>query len=272
MKQNIKIGDQFGRLTVIDLIQTNSNGRCSALCRCDCGNEIMVIPSRLRNKSVKSCGCLAKEKNRGKYAKDLVGRRFDRLLVIRYSRSFGGRKMWFCKCDCGNEVEVDSSSLLNKHTRSCGCLHQEIVKKQETTHGMCRTKFYRAYTNMKQRCENTKNSEYHNYGARGIKCLWKSFEDFMNDMYEEYKKHLEIHGEKNTTIERVDVNGNYCKDNCVWATIDTQSNNKRVCHYVDFNGERLTVKQVSKLVDIPYQTMIDRLNHGKDIYGNVVVN
>lgn len=270
MKQNIRIGDQFHRLTVIGLIQKSKGRGCSAICRCKCGSEITVIPSRLISNNTKSCGCLAKEKNRGKYAKDLTNQRFDRLVVLKYVGTKNGRKVWLCKCDCGGTVEANSSSLIGKQTRSCGCLHRDLLRKQETTHGMCGTRFYRIYTGIGQRCNNQNNPQYYNYGGRGIKCEWNSFEDFYNDMYESYQKHCEEFGEKNTSIDRIDVNDNYSKENCRWATTDVQANNKRVCHYIEFNGEMMTVKQVSKYVDIPYQTMIDRLNHGKDIYGNVL--
>lgn len=267
----IKIGDKFERLTVIDLIP-HKNGTNTAICECICGNVIKIAPYKLLEKSTKSCGCLARELNKGRYSKDLTGRRFGRLLVIKCVGKMNDTKTWLCKCDCGNETVVTSSALTQNHTRSCGCLHRDIVKKQGIKHSMSNTKFYKVYTNILQRCNNENNTEYHNYGGRGIKCEWTSFENFKKDMYQSYLEHIEKYGEKDTTIDRIDVNGNYTKENCKWATWEEQANNKRQNHYIRFNDEIMTVKQVSKFVNIPYQTMIDRLNNGKDIYGGKEVD
>mgnify|MGYP001605568036 FL=1 len=79
---------------------------------------------------------------------------------------------------------------------------------------------------MKARCNNPKNHKYPIYGARGIKCLWNKFEDFRDDMYESYLEHVKEFG-KNTSIDRIDVNGHYCKENCRWATAKEQSINVR---------------------------------------------
>lgn len=95
-----------------------------------------------------------------------------------------------------------------------------------TKHGMCKTKFYIAYHGMYQRCNNPTCKRYYRYGGRGIKNLWKSFEEFRDDMYGDYLKHIEKFGEKNTTLDRIDNNGNYCKENCHWATWEQQRDNK----------------------------------------------
>lgn len=94
------------------------------------------------------------------------------------------------------------------------------------THWMAWTRFYKIYRWMLDRCNTPSASHYNKYWWRWIQCLWNTFEEFKNDMYEDYINHLKLYWVKNTTIDRIDVNWNYCKDNCRWATVRTQLNNK----------------------------------------------
>ena len=114
---------------------------------------------------------------------------------------------------------VDRPSLLWGY---CGCR-----KCAHITHWLHDTRLYRIWQNMTQRCNNPKNKSYYLYWERGIKCEWKSFDEFKEEMYESYVAHVEQHGEKNTSIDRINVNWNYCKENCRWATNIEQANNTR---------------------------------------------
>ena len=95
------------------------------------------------------------------------------------------------------------------------------------THWMTNDRIYRLYRWVVERCKNKNNTFCKNYGYRWIKCLWKSFEEFYEDMWNSYNKHVKEYWEKNTTLDRIDVNWNYCKENCRWATVKEQWNNTR---------------------------------------------
>lgn len=86
---------------------------------------------------------------------------------------------------------------------------------------------YYRFRGIKNRCQNKNQKDYHYYGGRGIKCEWKTYQDFKNDMYESYLEHKKIYGKNNTSLDRIDNNGNYCKENCRWATLKEQYKNKR---------------------------------------------
>ena len=204
---------------------------------------------------------------------DLTGQTFGRLKPIKVDHIKNNRTYWLCKCDCGNEVVIVIQNLRNGHTKSCGCIRMEKSSERMIRHGIYRTRFYNIWKGMKQRCNNKNSPHYVWYGGRGITVCdrWYKFENFKEDMYQSYLAHVEGFGEKNTTIERIDVNGNYEPNNCKWATIEEQANNTKSNHFIGVNGEQLTMKEAAKKYNIRYQTVYERLHSGKDIFGNVVV-
>lgn len=106
----------------------------------------------------------------------------------------------------------------------------QLKNKNALKHGLCprgKNRMHNIYQNLRRRCINILNKDYKNYGGRGIRCLWLNFVQFHKDMNPTYLEHLKVYGEKNTTLDRVDNAGNYCKENCRWATLKQQANNKR---------------------------------------------
>lgn len=126
-------------------------------------------------------------------------------------------------------------------------------------HGMSKTRFNATYRKIRQRCITGCCPEAIHYKDRGIKCLWESFENFRDDMYESYLEHSRIHGENNTTIERIDNNGDYCKENCKWATMKEQCNNRRNNIIIKNGNTSLNLTEWSEKTGIKYSTIRQRI-------------
>ena len=190
---------------------------------------------------------------------DITGQRFGHLTVAEIAgRDKGGRATWRCVCDCGNAVSVAGYSLRSGHTTSCGCLQKERTRADKTTHGGKGTRLYGIWAHMKNRCLSKTSRDYKDYGGRGITVCaeWaNSFEAFRDwALANGYRDGL--------TIDRKDTDGNYCPENCRWATQKEQQNNRRNNHIISFNGETHTLAQWAELTGIKFSTLYMRLRRG----------
>lgn len=151
---------------------------------------------------------------------DLTGKIFGRLTVIRrlpnaIDPSGQQKRVWLCRCECGRETEVRAGNLKSGNTKSCVCLDME----QKITHGLSESPTYTSWREMKRRCYGDDHEKWKWHEAKGIKVCdkWMSFEGFFEDMGSR---------PEGTTLDRIDSNGDYTKENCRWADLTIQSFNK----------------------------------------------
>ncbi len=242
-------GQVFGSLVVLKPLGTNKNGYLTYLCQCECGNRPEVFSYSLR-RGVTSCGC---RKVNPKMI-NLMGKVFGYLTVLSKAKNDSrGEPQWLVVCNCGNTKIVISSSLRSGRTRSCGCSTGKFLSEKLKRHGMTGTGTWKSWQLMRNRCFNKKSTQYKWYGGRGITVCdrWLKFENFFADM-----------GEKppGMTLDRKDTNGNYEPDNCRWATWLEQQNNRRNNRMIEFKGQTKTLAQWCRAYDMPYLTVLQRLN------------
>ena len=156
-----------------------------------------------------------------------------------------------CRCECGTERVCNARNLIGGNTRSCGCYHRET----HTTHGLTRSRVYGIWKSMIQRCENPNAGSFENYGGRGIavSASWRTFENFLADMG---------HPEPKFTLERVDNDRGYSKENCRWATYTDQLNNRRNNRVITAFGRTQTLTQWARETGLAVTTLKNRLARG----------
>jgi len=186
---------------------------------------------------------------------NLIGRRFGRLTVVsRAENAPCGKARWNCLCDCGKENKEYDGNLKRGGVKSCGCLKKEIGIRCYK-HGKTSTRLYNIWRGMRKRtyCQNQK--DYEGYGGRGIAVC-----DEWKNNYEAFEKWaLQSGYTNNLTIERINNDGDYTPENCRWATVEEQGNNKRNNHYITYNGEIKTVTEWSRIFGIKKATVYNRI-------------
>lgn len=185
----------------------------------------------------------------------IVGNRFGRLIGL---ERLPDRKVRV-QCDCGIEKIVHMSHLVQGRTRSCGCLHREVTSKmlteRQTTHGYFGTKIYSVWNSMLDRCCNPRHYSYARYGGRGITVCerWFKFENFLADMGE---------APAGLTLDRIDNDNGYSPENCRWATVRQQMNNRGTCRLLTHAGRTQNVTQWAEELGIPRKGIYDLLYRG----------
>lgn len=259
MLNNNLIGQKFGKLTVVDIAPKTKNRSITWVCKCDCGKICKIRNANLLSGTRMDCGCV-------KLPKNVIGLKFNRLTILSYTRLYKHHKMYLCKCECGNIVEVSLSDMKQGFIKSCGCLAKEIRTRGNVVHGLSKTRINKIYRGMIERCSKPNNINYPNYGGRGIKVCdeWLGPQGLINF----YAWAQESGYEKDLSIDRINNNGNYEPSNCRWATRSEQQNNTRKNRKYELNGELYTIPQLSRKYNIDIYTLRNRLEKIEK-YGNL---
>jgi hypothetical protein len=186
------------------------------------------------------------------YGPNLLDQKFGRLIVVG-KLGKADRWAWMCRCECGATVKATGSNLTSGRIVSCGCRRLEILASQQTVHGMCGSPTWKVWKGIIKRCTQRNCTAYGDYGGRGIRVCekWVTFQGFYEDM-----------GERPSgfTIERKDVNGDYCKDNCEWVPPERQRFNTRRSHFVEVGNQRMSLKDACASLGVRYSRVLDRIN------------
>lgn len=183
----------------------------------------------------------------GRKQTDLTGKIYGRLTVIEKVHNVNKKRYdWKCQCSCGNITIVAISSLNLGRTTSCGCIRNENAKNINKKHGESSSPIWKRWSAMRMRCRH--NKKY--YVNRGIKVCksWEDYESFKLDMLDSFNKHVELHGEKNTTLDRIDPDKGYFKENCRWATFKEQTQNcRKSFNFNSLKKVNLLLEEINKL-------------------------
>ena len=247
------IGERFWLLVTLGVWEIRrewTRTRRYEKCRCECWNIIFTPYTSLRSWHTQSCWCVRK------IATPKKGTKFGRWTTLGEGEVRPIGTQWWrwrfekCVCDCWEIRFVSYWLLKSWESLSCWCYHREkqksVARRNFQTHGLTDARIYKIYRGMWARCNNPNRENYNRYWGRWIKCLWACFEDFYTDMYKSYENHVKQYWEDNTTIERINSDGNYCKENCRRATREEQANNTRQNRYVVYKWKKITISSFAK--------------------------
>lgn len=282
MREQRKIEDltgmRFGRLLVVRphpvrIVESAGRRSAASVCKCDCGKEVVVRNRLLKQGFTTSCGCRKKEvlSENGKKGRlrirDLTGMKFGRLTVVapaepkeRKDGRHIGRSWVRCECGKRGDFIVVNNSLLSGLTTSCGCRRAESLANANRTNkttGLSHSRLYNIFKSMHSRCENQKHEAYQNYGGKGIKVCeeWRRFEPFcewaLANGYDETK-----------TIDRIDNDKGYFKENCRWVTMRENQRNKKFVWKCTYNGRVWYVSDIAKFIGMSRVSVYRRIKEG----------
>jgi hypothetical protein len=200
---------------------------------------------------------------------DLTDLKFGRLKAL-FPVQVRDKWLWACQCDCGSPFTMLklTARLRNGGTKSCGCAQKEAAKlsikkaiAKNTIHGLSGTRLYIIYNGMKDRCYDKTNQSYPRYGGRGITVC----EEWLSDV-RSFVSWALCNGHKDTlTIDRKEIDGNYCPENCRFATTVVQANNTSSNHIITWKGETHTATEWARILGAAPEAIHNRLSRGWSI-------
>lgn len=193
-------------------------------------------------------------------AKEMLGVRFDRLLVVeRAENARDGTARWRCVCDCGQERVISGTGIRAGRHKSCGCASPRFTAERIATHGMSRSRTYRIWLGMRHRCSDAATGkERKNYFNKGIRVCdrWEKFECFLEDMGT---------APDGMSLERRNGNRGYMKSNCTWATPQEQANNTSQNTIVHHDGRSMTIANWAREIGVKPNTLAYRILRGMPV-------
>lgn len=153
----------------------------------------------------------------------MIGKKFNRLLVLYQIPTINKKLRYRVVCECGGKMVVDSGSLTSNNTKSCGCLQKEWTLKKNTTHGLTHTPLYEVWCGIKKRCYDKNCKAYKDYGGRGIIVC----EEWINNYKLFYDWGISHGWKKGLEIDRENNNSNYEPSNCRFVTKKVNMRNTR---------------------------------------------
>ena len=190
-------------------------------------------------------------------ARDITDIRLHFLTAVCYVGSNGKKSLWKIRCDCGEEVIMPATEFLKGKQKSCDCMRSKLIADTQQTHGMSQHPAYAVWRSMLDRCRLPTHQAWENYGGRGIRVCAKWQDDFMNfwvDMGPAYRRGL--------SLDRIDVNGDYCPENCRWVDDKIQARNKRNNVTISSPWGVMTVAEASERSGIGVTTLLYRMQNG----------
>ena len=163
--------------------------------------------------------------------------------------------------DACEYLNVKQCSIASCYRKNKLCKGYKVVKLGSSTHNDTKTRLFKIWSGMKERCYRTNHKHYKNYGGRGIEICTEWKDDYLT-----FKQWALCNGYKEKlTLDRINVNGNYEPQNCRWITVKEQMNNKRNNHIIKIEGEMLTISQISEKYKIPKSTVRWRNNNNRNV-------
>ena len=200
--------------------------------------------------------------------RDLTGKIFGRLTVVeKAGKNKYNEFLWKCECECGNIIIKPTSYLKNSVHPSCGCwgkeIRSELMKDRNSIHNNSKTRLYKEWKSMKDRCYRKNHIYYNYYGEKGIQVCqeWR-------DNFEQFKDWALNNGyQDDLTIDRIDNDKDYCPENCRWVTQKEQANNRTNNIYAYYQGKLLPLIKIIEITNKPYSTVYSYYKRRNELYG-----
>jgi hypothetical protein len=246
-------GDKFNMLTFLSATDKRSDRKVIGLFKCDCGKTTEKKISNVVRGKVKSCGCFQSSKITANLAK-MKNCKFGNLTFTGDTKIVNKRRIGLFRCECGNFTELRTDSVFNGSINSCGCLKRNLFGLSSVDY----EKLFDVWQNMKNRCYNESSERYYTYGARGISVCeeWK-------DNFHAFAEWAVKNGWKpSLSIERKDLDEDYCPDNCTFITMKEQARNKTNNVRVIVDGVDRCIAEWCEILGLSDKTIYARYYRG----------